>query len=104
MNKRKSLDVLIDDVLEEEKNNFRPGLESYEMYAEKIRQRISDSAEQFQKHYGQGFETIKSILKQKGMEIPQVSPQALAIIQNPTAFHDTLQGKQIINCLVSHQK
>lgn len=95
-----TLNDFINAVLEEEKKEFQPGLETFQMHAVKIRQEITDSMKEFEKQYSDGFATISENLEKDGLQTPSVRPEALAIFDDPIAFQNALeQGKEIYQLL-----
>lgn len=91
-----TLNPFIDAVLEEEKKEFVPGIETFEMHAGRIRQEITDSMQQFEQQYSNGYETIEKTFKLEGLQPPTVRPEALQIFDDPIAFEKALeQGKSI---------
>lgn len=86
----------IDAVLDEEKKEFQPGIESFEVHASKIRQEISDAMHEFQKNYRNGYLTVCEKLQEQGITPPEVDEDQLAIFDDPVEFMDALESGQAI--------
>ena len=100
MDKNSNLDALVDELLEVEKKSFQPGLESFAMHAAKLREKIHEAARQFNESFSHGYATLKEMLKERGVEVPDARPEAAQILQDPVAFQKGLEeGKDVYRLL-----
>jgi tetratricopeptide (TPR) repeat protein len=94
------IEGFIEAVLDEEKQDYQPTLESFQVHANKIRQEIGDAMHAFQRNYHSGYEAICEALDAEGVQRPQVSPENLAIFDDSLAFMEALdEGKAIYQLL-----
>ena len=96
----KDVNSLIDVVLEEEKKTFQPGVESFQLHASKMRQKISDSIVEFQTHFADGYQVVCDGLDTQGFERPEIDEEGLAIFDDPDALIEALdEGRKVYELL-----
>ncbi len=90
----------IDAVLEDEKKEFQPGLETFEMHADRLSNEMTESMQKFQTQYTDGFTTLVEALAEQGFEPPRVREEALAVFEDSLALQNALeQGNAIYQLL-----
>src|SRR5438105_2416737 len=89
-----ALNEYISAVLEREKQEFTPGVESFTVHANKIRQEISDAAHAFQKAFNSGYQELLNELAQMHPQTDSdADPLAIYRIEEGLGFSlDAMQG------------
>src|SRR5476649_2388757 len=82
----KGMDGYIDTVIEEEKGQFQPGLESFQVHANRIRQQIRDEMISFQHDFQNGFDIANSWLDAHKIARPVISPESSSILRNKEQY------------------
>lgn len=88
-----SLNPLVEALVQEE---IPSSAESPQVHADRVRQEVSDSLQQFETRYSNGYETIVERLG----EAPTVRPSALKTFEDPVAFQNAVEaGKAVYQLL-----
>src|ERR1700733_12825058 len=69
----KSINQLIDTLIEDEKEKFQPGIESFQMHAAKVRAKASDAMAKFQQKFQRGYHLMRDALA--------TQPQLTAVLE-----------------------
>lgn len=95
-----SIATLADAVIAEDEKEFKPGLESFQVHANKLRQQVRDSMIAFQQKFQRGYDCISQWLEAKKIDNPQISQDNLAILDDSDTFLSQIsEGKYIYQIL-----
>ncbi|MCE5295209.1 MAG: hypothetical protein LLF94_11455 [Chlamydiales bacterium] len=95
-----SIASLADAVIAEDEKEFKPGLETFQVHANKLRQEVRDSMIAFQQKFQRGYENISQWLEAKNIENPEISQDNLLILDDSDKFLSQIsEGKYIYQIL-----
>ncbi len=100
-----SITTFADAVIEDEKSRFQPGIESFQVHANKIREEIHDSMVKFQQNFQKGYETVKIWLVKHGFVPPIISEENISLLQNKEEYQKHLnEGRALYEILGFSEK
>lgn len=82
----------IDLLLEEEKEDFQEGLETFEAHAEKRRLELKEAMQEFYDRYTNGLKTISDALVAQGLERPEVPEENLQVFDDPDQLLEAVES------------
>ena len=87
-----SITSLADAVIQEEEKEFQPGLESFQVHSNKLRQEVRDSMIAFQQKFQNGYEIISKWLENHNLENPEIAQDNLAILDDSEKFSSQINA------------
>lgn len=89
-----SINALIDTVIAEDEKEFKPGLESFSVHANKIRKSLHSAMRDLQERLQKGYDTIGSWLTTQGIPCPTVREEVSAAMEDEEQFQKRISGDE----------